>query len=80
MRAALDDLADWGEGLIAMLAPDDAGDLAALRLRQLAGLFPGRCYIALTPRRPPRAFLRLHDLINTAAQAGVPTAGCFRMS
>src|SRR5690606_16330006 len=38
-----DDLADWGEGLIAMLAPDAADDLTALRLRRLAGLFPNRC-------------------------------------
>ncbi|AKM11100.1 error-prone DNA polymerase [Croceicoccus naphthovorans] len=68
-----DDLADWGEGLIAMLVPDAADDATALRLRRIASLFPGRCYMALTLRRRPRDFLRLHDLVNMAAQAGVPT-------
>jgi|GEM_PF-4538347 len=34
-----DDLADWGEGLIAMLVPDAADDLTAMRLRRLASLF-----------------------------------------
>jgi len=68
-----DDLADWGEGLIAMLVPDKADDMTALRLRKLASLFPGRSYLALTLRRRPRDFLRLHDLANLAAQAGVAT-------
>ncbi|WP_324740913.1 error-prone DNA polymerase [Tsuneonella sp. CC-YZS046] len=67
------DLADWGEGLIAMLVPDAADDMTAMRQRRLASLFPGRCYMALTLRRRPRDFLRLHDLVNMAAQAGVPT-------
>src|SRR3546814_12932513 len=56
-----------------MLVPDAADDVTAMRLRRLASLVPGRCYMALTLRRRPRDFLRLHDLANLAAQAGVPT-------
>ncbi|HWV02100.1 MAG TPA: error-prone DNA polymerase [Devosia sp.] len=67
------DLAEWGEGLIATLAPDAADDITALRLRRLADGFPSRAYMALTLRRRPRDFLRLHELVNMAAQAGVPT-------
>ena len=68
-----DDLRDWNEGLLAMLVPDAADDLTALRLRRVAEIFPGRSHLALTLRRRPRDFLRLHDLVNMAAQTGVPT-------
>src|SRR3546814_2889408 len=56
-----------------MLVPDAADDVTAMRLRRLASLVPGRCYMALTLRRRPRDFLRLHDRANLAAQPGVPT-------
>ncbi|WP_145200276.1 error-prone DNA polymerase [Sphingobium sp. B2] len=68
-----DDLADWGEGLLVLLVPDAADDLTGHRLRRVAKLFPGRAYCALTLRRRPRDFLRLHELVNMAAQVGVPT-------
>ncbi|AHE52189.1 error-prone DNA polymerase [Sphingomonas sanxanigenens] len=68
-----DDLRQWGEGLVAILVPDAADDLTALRLRRISEIFPGRAFLSLTLRRRPRDFLRLHDLVNMAAQAGVPT-------
>lgn len=68
-----DDLAQWGEGLIAMLAPDAADDITILRLRRLVGVVPGRAYLALTLRRRPRDFVRLHELVNMAGLTGVPT-------
>lgn len=67
------DIAEWGEGLIAILAPDAVDETTILRLRRTAETFPGRAYCALTLRRRPRDHLRLHALINLAAEAGVPT-------
>ena len=67
------DVADWSEGLIAVLVPDAADDLTALRLRRLRQTFGDRAYLALTLRRRPRDYLRLHDLINLAAKSGVAT-------
>ncbi len=68
-----EDVAEWGEGLIAVLVPDRADDLTARRLRRLAETFGDRAYCALTLRRRPRDHLRLHDLSNMATAAGVPT-------
>ncbi|MBV2149948.1 error-prone DNA polymerase [Sphingobium sp. AS12] len=68
-----DDVRDWSEGLLAVLVPDAADDLTVLKLRRVADIFPGRAWLALTLRRRPRDFLRLHALVNMAAQAGVPT-------
>jgi error-prone DNA polymerase len=66
------DLAAYGEGLIAVLVPDEADDSCALRLRQLAEAFGDRAYMALTLRRRPNDALRLHELSNLAARARVP--------
>lgn len=68
-----DDLVAYGEGLLVMLIPDLADDLTVIRLRQLRRDFDGRCYLGLSLRRRPNDQLRLHDLSNMAAQAGVPT-------
>jgi error-prone DNA polymerase len=67
------DLKDWSEGLIAILVPDEADEACAANLRRLQSTFPAGAYLALTLRRRPGDALRLHDLSNLAAQAGVPT-------
>ena len=53
------DLVAYGEGLIAILVPDAADDLCALRLRRLSEAFGNRAYMALTLRRRPNDQLRL---------------------
>ena len=67
------DLVAYGEGLIAVLVPDEADDTCALRLRRLRGAFGDRAYMALTLHRRPNDQFRLHELSNLAAQARVPT-------
>jgi error-prone DNA polymerase len=67
------DLVAYGEGLIAILVPDEADDLCALRLRRLSEAFGDRAYLALTLRRRPNDQLRLFALTNMATQARVPT-------
>ena len=56
-----------------MLAPDEADDICAMRLRRLAEGFGDRAYMALTLRRRPNDALRLYELSNMALQARVPT-------
>jgi error-prone DNA polymerase len=70
---AWDDLVAYGDGLIAVLIPDEADELCAARLRRLRAAFGDRAYLALTLRRRPNDPLRLHDLSNLAIQAGVAT-------
>ncbi|MDQ0996026.1 error-prone DNA polymerase [Phyllobacterium ifriqiyense] len=74
-RCILDwsDVVAYCEGMIAVLLPDRADDLCAVQLRKLKDAFFDRAYAALTLRRRPNDQLRLHDLSNLAAQAGVPT-------
>ncbi len=67
------DLVAYGEGLIAVLVPDQADEECALRLRRLRDAFGNRAYLALTLRRRPNDQLRLHELSNLAARMGVPT-------
>ena len=67
------DVVAWSEGLIAVLVSDAGNDQAAQRLRRLQQTFGDRAYLALTLRRRPRDYLRLHGLINLAAAARVPT-------
>jgi len=67
------DLVAYGEGLIAILVPDDGDELCAVRLRRLSEAFGDRAYMALTLRRRPNDQLRLFELSNMAAQARVPT-------
>jgi error-prone DNA polymerase len=61
-----DDLVDWSEGLIAVLVPDAADDVCALRLRKLRDLFGDRAHMALTLRRRPNDQMRLRELSNLA--------------
>ncbi|RWG34975.1 error-prone DNA polymerase [Mesorhizobium sp.] len=67
------DLADYAEGLIAVLVPDRADDICALQLRRLRETFNHRAYLALTLRRRPNDQVRLHELSNLATQMRVPT-------
>jgi error-prone DNA polymerase len=67
------DLVAYGDGLIAVLVPDEADETCALRLRRLRESFGDRAYMALALRRRPNDALRLHELSNLAVQARVPT-------
>ena len=67
------DLVAYGEGLIAILVPDDADDTCRMYLRRMRDAFGDRAYMALTLRRRPNDQLRLFELSNMAAQARVPT-------
>ena len=46
------DLVAYGEGLIAVLVPDEADETCALRLRRLREAFGDRAYLALTLAPP----------------------------
>ena len=67
------DLVAYGDGLIALLVPDQADATCALHLRRLREAFGDRAYMALTLRRRPNDALRLHELSVLAVQARVPT-------
>ncbi len=67
------DLADYAEGLIAVLVPDRADEICALHLRRLRETFGDRAHLALTLRRRPNDQLRMHELSNLATQMRVPT-------
>ena len=69
----LSDVVAYGEGLIAVLVPDEADDNLALQLRRLREHFGDRAYLALTLRRRPNDPLRLHSLSTLATRARVPT-------
>jgi DNA polymerase III alpha subunit len=74
------DLVAYGEGLIAVLVPDEADDICALRLRRLAEAFGDRAYMALTLRRRERVlakrdFSGLADVVLKQADADAETDG-----
>jgi error-prone DNA polymerase len=66
-----DDLADWGQGLIAMLVPDRADGLLRMQLIRLRDIFADRAFCALTLRRRPRDHLRLHEIAKMASEFNV---------
>jgi error-prone DNA polymerase len=68
-----EDLADWSEGLVALLVPDRADDACALRLRRLRETFGDRAYLALTLRRRPNDQMRIHELNSLAQRFRVAT-------
>ena len=68
-----EDLVDWSEGLIAVLVPDTADDVSALRLRKLRDAFGDRAHLALTLRRRPNDQMRIHELNNLAQRFRVAT-------
>jgi error-prone DNA polymerase len=65
------DLVAYGEGLIAVLVPDEADEDCAMRLRRLRDAFGDRAYMALTLRRRPNDQLRLFELANLATRMRV---------
>ncbi len=65
------DVLAYGEGLIAVLLPNEADENCAFHLRRLKDGFCDRAYMALTLRRRPHDQVRLHDLANLAARHGV---------
>jgi error-prone DNA polymerase len=67
------DLVSYGEGLIAVLVPDEADDVCGLWLRRLREAFGNRAYLALTLHRRPNDQLRLHELSNLATRMCVAT-------
>ncbi|TPL88540.1 error-prone DNA polymerase [Mesorhizobium sp. B2-3-12] len=67
------DLVAYGEGLLAVLVPDQADECCGLHLRRLRVVFGDRAYVALTLRRRPNDQLRLHDLATLANDVGVAT-------
>ena len=67
------DVADWNEGLLAMLVPDRADATTQAALARTKRLFGARTYMALSVRRRPKDAIRLRDLSRIAAAAGVPT-------
>ena len=72
-RLEWQDLAAYGEGLLAVLVPDLADEECAFRLRRLRDAFGDRSYLALTLRRRPNDQLRLHELSNLATRMRVAT-------
>jgi error-prone DNA polymerase len=68
-----EDVVDWSEGLIAVLDPDTADDVCALRLRKLREAFGDRAHMALTLRRRPNDQMRIHELTNLAQRFRVAT-------
>jgi error-prone DNA polymerase len=67
------DVLEYGEGLIAVLVPDEADDACALRLKRLADGFGDRAYLALTLRRRPNDQLRIYELSDMASRFRVAT-------
>ena len=66
-----EDLAAYGEGFMAILVPDRADETTRLHLARMAATFGPRASMALTLRRRPNDQLRLHELAEMAAEAGV---------
>ncbi|KKC24997.1 error-prone DNA polymerase [Sphingomonas sp. SRS2] len=67
------DVAEWNEGLLAMLVPDRADAVTEAALARTKRMFGDRAHMALVVRRRPKDAIRLRDLSALAAAAGVPT-------
>ncbi|HYJ51662.1 MAG TPA: error-prone DNA polymerase [Allosphingosinicella sp.] len=66
-----EDVAAWGQGLVAALVPDEADHLTAVALAQMADIFGPRGHLALTHRRRPGELKRLHALDALARRHGL---------
>ena len=69
----IDDVAAWGEGLVAVLVTDKPSDQLMDYLQRMKAIFGNRAYCALTRRFRPDDAAHLHDIATTASQARVPT-------
>ncbi|WP_375458448.1 error-prone DNA polymerase [uncultured Enterovirga sp.] len=72
-RLDWDDLAEWGSGLVAILAPDRPDGQLAGDLGRLRELFGDAAYCGLTRRFRPDDHLRLDAVAGAARTAGVAT-------
>ena len=72
-RLGWDDVAAHAEGLVAVLIPERADTVLRRRLGLMADTFGRDAHLALTLFRRPRDQLRLHQLSEMAAEAGVAT-------
>jgi error-prone DNA polymerase len=72
-RLSWDDVAEWGEGLVAILVPGRIDPRLHHQVRRLKTTFGTSAYLALTRRFRPREALRLHALDEIARAARVPT-------
>jgi error-prone DNA polymerase len=67
------DVAEWNAGLIAILLPDELENPMTDELQRLRSIFGDRAYCAVTRRFRPNEAVRLRDIANAAAKAGVAT-------
>jgi error-prone DNA polymerase len=67
------DVAEWNQGLLAVLLADGLGDRLPDELDRARRIFGGRAYCALSRRFLPDEALRLQTIANAAAHARVPT-------
>ncbi|ULJ76490.1 error-prone DNA polymerase [Rhizobium gallicum] len=67
------DVAQYADGLIAVLVPDEADETCGMQLRKLAELFDDRAYVSLCLRRRPNDRLRLHGISTLATRFKVRT-------
>ncbi len=67
------DLVEGGDGLIAILLPNEADAALAETLARLQRDFTGRCYLSLTLRRRPGDAVRVRRLADLAQAARVPS-------
>ena len=67
------DVAEWSEGLLAILVPDRADAATQAALARTRRIFGDRTHLALSIRRRPKDAIRLRDLAALAAAAHVPT-------
>ncbi len=72
-RLGWDDVAAHAEGLVAVLIPERADAVLGRRLGLMTDTFGREAHLALTLFRRPRDQLRLHQLSEMAAEAGVAT-------
>ena len=68
---AWSDLADWAEGLMAILLPGDGRGDDAAAMADLAALFGDRAHVALSLHRRPDDQARLRRIVEAARVAGV---------
>src|SRR3984957_768978 len=67
------DVAEWNEGLLAILLPDELSNPLADELQKLRSIFKDRAYCALTRRFLPDEAARLQRIASAAAPARGPT-------